>query len=53
MSFLPSSLNVNVKKFKQARVNRGSNYDFELLEFNPLNAAGNRQVLEQEPLLEV
>jgi hypothetical protein len=27
MWFLPSALNVNVKKFKQARVNGGSNYD--------------------------
>ena len=26
MWFLPSALNVNVKKFKQARVNGGSNY---------------------------
>ena len=28
MWFLPSALNVNVMKFKQARVNGGSNYDF-------------------------
>ena len=27
MWFLPSALNVKVKKFKQARVNGGSNYD--------------------------
>ena len=27
MSFLPSALNVKVMKFKQARVNGGSNYD--------------------------
>ena len=27
MWFLPSALNVNVKKFKKARVNGGSNYD--------------------------
>ncbi len=27
MWFLPSALNVNVKKFKEARVNGGSNYD--------------------------
>ena len=27
MWFLPSALNVNVKKFNQARVNGGSNYD--------------------------
>jgi len=27
MQFLPSSLNVKVKKFNQARVNGGSNYD--------------------------
>ena len=27
MWFLPSALNVNVKKFAQARVNGGSNYD--------------------------
>ena len=27
MGFLPSALNVKVKKFNQARVNGGSNYD--------------------------
>ena len=27
MSFLPSALNVKVKKFKEALVNGGSNYD--------------------------
>ena len=27
MWFLPSALNVKVKKFNQARVNGGSNYD--------------------------
>ena len=27
MCFLPSALNVKVMKFKQARVNGGSNYD--------------------------
>ena len=27
MRFLPSALNVKVKKFNQARVNGGSNYD--------------------------
>ena len=27
MLFLPSALNVKVKKFSQARVNSGSNYD--------------------------
>ena len=27
MRFLPSALNVKVMKFKQARVNGGSNYD--------------------------
>jgi hypothetical protein len=27
MWFLPSALNVNVEKFKEARVNGGSNYD--------------------------
>ena len=27
MSFLPSALNVKVKKFNQARVNDESNYD--------------------------
>ena len=27
MCFLPSALNVKVKKFNQARVNGGSNYD--------------------------
>ena len=27
MGFLPSALNVKVKKYNQARVNGGSNYD--------------------------
>jgi len=35
MWFLPSALNVKVKKFNQARVNGGSNYDPYLLSSEP------------------